>query len=294
MKVLIIGHLGQLGTDLVKAFAGEDLVLKDREDLLVQNAEQVDALVEGERPGLILNCSAFHRVDDCEDQPGASLAFDVNVFGVRNLALAARKTGAVLAHFSTDYVYDSPRRTPYVETDAPCPQCLYGVSKAAGELMVQSIWPKHFIFRESGLYGYAGSREKGTNFVEMMIGLARQGKPIRVVNDQVLTPTSTMDAAAAVRQVTATDAYGLYHLTNAGQCSWYDFAAAIFEFAGLHPDLTAVSSDAFPTRARRPNYSVLDNHRLRSNGFPDLPDWRDALGRYIAGRAAAGREVRPN
>jgi len=289
MRVLIIGHLGQLGSDLKKSFAGETLILKDREDLLVQNAEQVDALVEGENPDIVLNCSAFHRVDDCEDQPGAGLAFDVNVFGVRNLALAARKTGSVLVHFSTDYVFDGPRRHPYVETDVPCPKCLYAVSKASGETMLQSIWPKHFICRVSGLYGYSGSREKGTNFVEMMLGLARQGKPIRVVNDQVLTPTSTADVAAAVRRLAATDAYGLYHLTNAGSCSWHEFTEAIFEYAGLRPDLTAVTSNAFPTRAKRPNYSVLDNLRLRSNGFPDLPPWRDALSRYIRGRAEAGR-----
>ena len=287
MKVLLIGYLGQLGTDLKKTFAGEDLILKDKEDLLVQNAGQVDALVEGEKPDLILNCSAFHRVDDCEDQPGAGLAFDVNVFGVRNLALAARKANAVLVHFSTDYVFDGPQRHPYVETDVPCPKCVYAVSKASGEMMLQSIWPKHFIFRVSGLYGYAGSREKGTNFVETMLKLAGQGKPIRVVDDQVLTPTSTMDVATAVRQVVASDAYGLYHLTNAGECSWYEFTKAIFEFAGLNPDLTPVSSEAFPMRAKRPNYSVLDNLRLRSNGFSEMPEWREALRCYVAGRRPA-------
>ena len=151
-------------------------------------------------------------------------------------------------------------------------------------MMLQSIWPKHFICRLSGLYGYAGSREKGTNFVETMIGLERKGKPIRVVNDQVLTPTSAMDAAAAVRKLAATENYGLYHLTNAGECSWFEFAGAIFEYAGLRPELSAVSSDAFPTKARRPNYSVLDNARFRAAGFEDLPHWRDALQRYLGGR----------
>jgi dTDP-4-dehydrorhamnose reductase len=239
------------------------------------------------KPDLILNCSAFHRVDDCEEQ--VEETFAVNAFGMRNLSLAARKYKSVLVSFSTDYVFDGPQRAPYVETDLACPKCIYGVSKATGELMLQAIWHKHFIFRVSGLYGYAGSREKGTNFVETMIGLARQGKPIRVVDDQVLTPTSTLDVAKAVRSVATSDAYGLYHLTNARWCSWYEFAKAIFEFAGLTPDLTPVLSDAFPTRAKRPNYSVLDNHRLRNNGFADLPDWRDALCRYVAGRAGAGR-----
>jgi dTDP-4-dehydrorhamnose reductase len=236
VKVLIIGHRGQLGSDLCKAFAAEELLLAGREELPVQNAAAVADFVESNRPKLILNCSAFHRVDDCEEQ--VEPAFAVNVFGVRNLALAAHKADATLVHFSTDYVYDGPQRTPYVESDTARPKCIYGASKAAGEIMLQSIWPKHFIFRVSGLYGYAGSREKGTNFVESMIGLARQGKPLRVVDDQVLTPTSTVDVAAAVRLVTQSDSYGLYHLTNAGQCSWYQFTDAIFQQAGLSADLT--------------------------------------------------------
>jgi dTDP-4-dehydrorhamnose reductase len=155
--------------------------------------------------------------------------------------------------------------------------------------MLASLWERHFIIRTSGLYGYKGSREKGTNFVEMMIGLARQGKPLRVVHDQVLTPTNTRDLAAAVKNLISTDRYGLYHLTNAGECSWYEFTKTIFEEAGLTPELTAVTSEAFPTPAHRPVYSVLDNRRYREAGFDDMPHWRDALHRYVAGRAAAGR-----
>lgn len=287
MRVLLIGYRGQLGSDLRMAFAGEDLVLTTQEELRVENTAQVSDFVAHTRPELILNCAAFHRVDDCEDC--AERAFEVNVFGVRNLAQAAARAGSVLVHFSTDYVFDGPDRRPYTETDLPSPKSMYGVSKLAGEFVVQSIWPKHFIFRVSGLYGYAGSREKGTNFVELMIGLARLGKPIRVVDDQVLTPTSTMDVARATRLLTETDRYGLYHLTNAGECSWYEFARAIFTYSDLQPDVTPVTSAAFPTRARRPNYSVLDNRRLRGAGFQELPHWREALQCYIGGRAAAGR-----
>ena len=282
MKVLLIGYQGQLGSDLRKTFDGEELILTGQSELLVQNASQVDAFIGSQRPDIILNCSAFHRVDDCEDE--LEQAFAVNVAGVRNLAVAARSVNSTLVHFSTDYVYDGDRRTPYTETDLPSPKCIYGVSKAAGELMLQSIWPRHFICRVSGLYGYAGSREKKTNFVEMMLGLARQGKPIRVVDDQILTPTSTVDVAAAVRKLVKTEHYGLYHLTSAGQCSWFEFASAIFELAGLHPQLNPVTSDAFPTKAKRPAYSVLDNVHYRSVGFEDMPHWRDALRRYLAGR----------
>jgi dTDP-4-dehydrorhamnose reductase len=287
MRVLLIGYRGQLGSDLRKVFVEETLALSTQEEMRVEDAVQVDAVVGGIRPDLILNCAAFHRVDDCEDC--AARAFQVNVIGVHNLARAAARCGAALAHFSTDYVFDGPGRTPYVETDMPCPTSVYGVSKLSGEFLLRSTFPKHFIFRVSGLYGYAGSREKGTNFVEMMLGLARQGKPIQVVDDQVLTPTSTMDVAMAVHRLVGTDCYGLYHLTSAGECSWYEFARAIFESAGLHPDLTPVTSAVFPTKAKRPNYSVLDNWHLRQAGFPDLPDWRQAVDRYIAGRAAAGR-----
>lgn len=285
MKVLLIGYLGQLGTDLRKTFENEELVLAGQKDIPVQDGARVQAAVAEHRPDVILSCAAFHRVDDCEDQ--VEPAFQVNAFGVRNLALAARQTNSVLVHFSTDYVFDGPQRTPYVETDLPCPKCIYGVSKAAGELMLQSIWPKHFLCRVSGLYGHAGSREKGTNFVEMMINLARQGRPLRVVDDQVLTPTSTADVAAAVRKLVDSDGYGLYHLTNAGQCSWFEFASKIFEYAGMKPEITPVTSDAFPLKAKRPGYSVLDNARFRRAGFEDMPHWQDALRRYVAGRKPA-------
>ena len=287
MKVLLIGYRGQLGNDLRQAFEGHDLILSTQEQLRVEDVATVDNAIAQARPDLILNCAAFHRVDECEDR--ADLAFAVNVFGVRNLALAACRNDAVLVHFSTDYVFDGPGRNPYVETDLPCPKCLYGVSKLSGEFMLQSAWPKHFVFRVSGLYGYAGSREKGSNFVETMIGLARQSKPIRVVNDQVLTPTSTRDVAQFVRRLTETDRYGLYHLTNSGSCSWFEFTSAIFEYASLDADLSPVNSAEFPTKAKRPNYSVLDNQRLRAIGMHDMPHWRDALERYIRGRAAAGR-----
>lgn len=287
MRILIVGHRGQLGSDLSRAFAGEKLTLVDKEEMPVQDRPRVADVIRMHRPELILNCSAFHRVDDCEDQ--ADLAFDVNVFGVRNLALAARDVDATMVHFSTDYVFDGPEWKPRLETDYPSPKSVYAVSKLAGEFMLASLLRKHFIVRSSGLYGYAGSREKGTNFVETMIALAKRQQPIRVVNDQTLTPTSTADLAAAVRNLVGTECYGLYHLTNTGECTWYEFATAIFQFSGLTPELQPVTTDAFPMKAKRPSYSVLDNFRYRELGFPDMPGWRDALQRYVAGRVAAGR-----
>src|SRR5579872_586096 len=249
MKILLIGALGQLGTDLQKVLTGHETIPVDKEEIDVCDAAQVDAMVDSLQPGLLLNCSAFNRVDEAEDRPEA--AFAVNTFAVRSLALAARRRNAPLVHFSSDYVFDGPERRPYVESDLPSPKSMYGVSKLAGEQMVQAIWPKHFLIRTCGLYGYTGSRDKGTNFVEAMIRLAGQGSPVRVVSDQVCTPTSTMDLACAVTQLIRTDAYGLYHLTSGGDCTWYEFAKAIFEIAGLNPELQSVKTAEFPLKAKR-------------------------------------------
>ncbi|MBI4892375.1 MAG: dTDP-4-dehydrorhamnose reductase, partial [Acidobacteria bacterium] len=216
-------------------------------------------------------------------------AFAANAFGPRNLALAAKAEGATLVHFSTDYVFDGPPRTPYVESDLPCPRSVYGASKVAGELLVQASCSKSFIFRVCGLYGYAGSRDKGSNFVETMLSLGGQGKSLKVVNDQFLTPTPTLDIVEAVLPVIASKKYGLYHLTSEGACSWFDFAAAIFEEAGLEVDLSPVSSEFYKTSAPRPAYSVLENRALKMAGFADLPPWRAGLRRYIQGRSAHGR-----
>jgi dTDP-4-dehydrorhamnose reductase len=285
MKILLVGALGQLGTDLRKILTADEVIPVDIEELDVRDGEQVNAMVDGLRPDVLLNCSAFNRVDEAEDSPEA--AFAVNTFAVRNLALGARRADAKLVHFSSDYVFDGPGRRPYVETDLPCPRSIYGVSKLAGEAMVQAIWPKHFLIRTCGLYGYTGSRDKGTNFVESMFRLAGRNGPLRVVNDQVCTPTSTVDLARAVASLLPTERFGLYHLTNAGACTWYEFAQAIFAEAGLHPDLQPCTSDQFPVKAKRPDYSVLDNRKYRAEGFADMRPWQEALTDYLRGRSTA-------
>lgn len=284
MNILLIGVLGQLGSDLKKALCGHELVCVDKEELDVCDRAQVEAAVRENHPSLVINCAAFHRVDECEDAPEA--AFAVNVLGVRNLAMAVRQTGAALMHFSTDYVFDGPERRPYVEADPPSPRSVYAVSKLAGEFMLRATWPRHFIVRTCGLYGYAGSREKGTNFVETMLRLPGE-RPIRVVDDQICTPTSTLELSRAVARLIETDRYGLYHLTSGGGCSWYEFASAIFELSGLRREVVPVASAAFPMKAKRPDYSVLDNANYRAAGFEDMRHWRDALAEYLRCRAAA-------
>lgn len=286
MRILLIGALGQLGADLSQVLSGHEVIPVDKEEIDICDPLQVDAMADSLRPDLFLNCAAFNRVDEAEDAPQA--CFAVNTFAVRHLALAARRRDVPLVHFSSDYVFDGPGPRPYVESDLPSPRSMYGVSKLAGEHMVQTIWPKHFLIRTCGLYGYKGSRDKGTNFVEAMLRLAGQAKPLRVVDDQVCTPTSTMDLAAAVAQLIDTDCYGLYHLTSGGECTWYEFARAIFAEAGLHPEVIPVASSEFPMKARRPSYSVLENRHFQDAGFQDLRHWRESLAAYLRGRAAAG------
>ncbi len=287
MKILLIGSRGQLATDLVPVLSPEhEIVSADIEEVQVQDAASVDALVDAHNPDLIINCSAYHLVDLCETN--LEITFAVNVFGVRNLANAARRHDIPMVHYSTDYVF-SDGTAPHVETENPTPVSVYGVAKLASEKMLAATWRKHFVIRTCGLYGYVGSREKKTNFVESMINLARSGKPMKVVNDQTCTPTSTAELALATKNLISTEAYGLYHLSAAGACTWYEFAKAIFEFAGLTPDVAPVTSDAFQTAARRPTYSVMDNAAYRALGFPDMRHWRDALRDYVAGRTTHGR-----
>ncbi len=282
MTTVLIGANGQLGSELRQAFKEHDLVPLAHADLELTDRAQVQEALHKYRPGLIFNTAAYHRVDECEDEP--ERAFTVNALAVRDLAFSAREIGAVLVHFSTDYVFDGRQARPYREVDPPRPLSVYATSKLAGEYFVRAILDRYFLIRTCGLYGLAGSREKGGNFVETMLRLAREGREIRVVGDQVLTPTSARELARKVRQLVETGQYGLYHITNDGECSWHQFAQGIFELAGLQPRLSETTSAAYGARANRPAYSVLDNAKLRSLGLDDLRDWRDALREYLADR----------
>lgn len=282
MTTLLIGANGQLGRELRQAFADWDVVALTHADLEVTDRVQVRKTLYAYRPGLVLNTAAYHRVDECEDFP--ERAFAVNALAVKDLAIVAKEIGAVLVHFSTDYVFDGRLRRPYTEDDLPCPLSVYGVSKLAGECFIRAIYDRHFVIRTSGLYGVAGSSGKGGNFIETMLRLAGEGGEIKVVADQVLTPTSAKELARKLRQVVETGAYGIYHITNNGACSWYQFAAAVFELFGIRPSLSETTSAAYGARAIRPAYSVLDNQNLRRLGLDDLRDWRDALQEYLDDR----------
>ncbi len=285
MTTLLIGANGQVGSELRQVFNDYDLVPLTHADLELTDRAQVTEIVGTYRPALIINTAAHNRVDECEDYP--ERAFAVNALAVRDLALAAKAIEAALVHFSTDYVFDGRQHRPYREADPPGPLSVYATSKLAGEYFIRAIHERHFVIRTCGLYGLAGSRGKGGNFVETMLRLAEEGKEIRVVGDQVLTPTSAKELARKVRELVNTGAYGLYHITNQGECSWFRFAQAIFELSGIRPVLTETTSTAFGARANRPAYSVLDNTNLRSLGLDDLRDWRDALKEYLVDRDRA-------
>jgi dTDP-4-dehydrorhamnose reductase len=280
-RFAVLGAAGQLGRDLCTRLPGEVLPLT-RADCDLTNATAVRAKFLDLKPDVVLNCAAYNFVDKAEDEPMA--AFMVNAFAVRELAQACCDLGLALVHFSTDYVFglDAARQTPFREGDAPGPVSAYGLSKLAGEYFVRSLCPKHFVIRTCGLYGRWGTGGKGGNFVETMLRVAGLAKPLKVVADQVCTPSYTVDVAEAVGRIVQTADYGLYHVTNAGQCTWHEFAATIFELAGVKADLTPITSAQFGAKARRPPYSAMASERPAT---PRMRPWREALAAYLAEKA---------
>ena len=282
MRILLIGANGQLGSDLRKISGAHEVVSRTHGDLNIVHFSTVQEEIRRIQPEVIINTAAFHKVDLCETE--ILPAFEVNAYGVRNLALAARDVDSVLVHFSTDYVFEGTASRPYREDDAADPVNAYGISKLAGEKFVRYLWPKSFVIRTCGLYGHAGSSGKGGNFVEMMLKKALNGDSIRVVNDQRLTPTSTRELARKVMEIILTKHYGLYHITGGGECSWYEFAQAILELEGIRAKLSPTTAREFNAAAQRPAYSVLQNARLQGLGMDDLQDWKQALKEYLANR----------
>ena len=280
--IVIIGATGQLGSDLMRLWpvqTGDALLGLTHDEIEVADFESVRLKLAKIQPEVVVNTSAYHKVDDVEANP--QKAFAVNAIGPKNLALVCRELDAVLIHLSTDYVFCGSKGSPYRESDPVDPINAYGISKAAGEMFVRSIWQKHFIVRSSGLYGVAGPSGKGKSFVELMLQLARAGKPIKVVNDQVLTPTPTHSLATQIAVLSRMNDYGTYHATCQGQCSWFDFARAIFEFSYLSPSLSPQTTSQSGAIARRPPFSVLDNGNLRSLGIDQMPMWEIGLKEYL-------------
>ncbi|HCS46897.1 MAG TPA: dTDP-4-dehydrorhamnose reductase [Candidatus Aminicenantes bacterium] len=279
MRIAVIGADGQLGSDLVRTLARDEVIPLYYPEFDVTRPERVRSILRGLRPDTVINTAAFHRVDECEDDP--EMSFRVNSIAVRDLARLAADLGFVLVHFSTDYVFDGRKKAPYTEADPPNPLNVYAVSKLAGEYFLRALTEKHFLIRSCGLFGEASSREKGYNFVDKMIALAEEGEPLRVVDDQWVSPTSAAELAERTSELLRTDHYGLYHLTSEGQCTWFQFAQEIFSLLGRRPHLEPVDSKTFGAKARRPLYSVLENKRAKETGLRDFSSWNDALRAYL-------------
>jgi dTDP-4-dehydrorhamnose reductase len=297
VKVAVTGANGQLGTDLCRALHNFDVIPLTHADIEVADMASVKKALLKHRPAVIINTAGYVRVDDCEDE--RDRAFSVNALGARNVAVVAQELGARLIHLSTDYVFGGAQPSnhqpstiepvphpprPYTEFDIPAPLNTYGKSMLAGEDFVRHLCDRHFVVRTSGLYGIAGSSGKRGNFVETVLKLARERDELRIVDDQVLSPTYTRDLAQKVAQLISTECYGVFHITNGGHCSWYEFAREILKLAGTRTPVVPISSAQYPQKARRPGYSVLDNYHLRLLGMDDMRPWQEALKDYLVGK----------
>ena len=275
MRALVVGSRGQLGRELVALLGTEVVWAGDRAEIDVTDGGAVAALVSRVRPDTVFNAAAWNRVDAAESEPGA--AFAVNASGPHFLARAAREAGALLVHYSTDYVFDGTASRPYREDDPPRPLGVYGASKLAGEHLVAAAGGEHLVVRTSGVLGRGGSEQKGGSFVERIVARARAGEPLRVVADQVFAPTCAADLAAGSIALVRAGARGVFHVTNAGSCSWHELAEAALAAVGLEMPVERISVADLKLPARRPAYSVLDTSRYRALGLPPLRTWRAAL-----------------
>jgi dTDP-4-dehydrorhamnose reductase len=279
--VLVAGAAGQLGVELVRTFetAGWAVRGLDRRRLDITSGEQVSAEVQGCSPQLVINAAAYNQVDLAESDPRA--AFEANALAVRNLAIAARDAGAQLVHFSTDYVFDGTKRSPYVESDATHPIGAYAVSKLAGELFAQAYLRDALIIRTSGVFGPGGMYTPRGNFPELMLRLAKQGNPIRVVDDHVASPTYAPAMATRTLDLVQKSATGIFHMGGGEPISWYRYARLIFELAGVDANLEATDETTYRTAAKRPKFSALLNQRMEQAGVPPMPSLRDAVSDYM-------------
>ncbi len=270
--ILVVGANGMLGGDLMALLGGRARGV-DLGDMDITNLQSTERVVRAIHPSVVVNCAAYTDVDGCEANVEA--AMQVNGEGVGHLAMATRTIGARLVQLSTDYVFDGGKGSPYLEDDAPHPLSIYGESKLAGE-MNAAFNPEHLIVRTQWLYGL-----RGKNFVETMLRLAGERKELDVVDDQVGSPTWTMDLARAIVALIDNGCTGIYHAANAGFCSWNGFARAIFEEAGLDITVRGMTTDQLNRPARRPLHSTLDCGKLERDTGYRLQPWRDALRSYL-------------
>ena len=286
-KAVVFGSGGQLGIELCREFErrGWSVARYDRQSLDVSDQARVEHAIATADAGAVVNAAAYNQVDIAEKEPVA--AYQANALAVRNLALACRQSGCRLVHYSTDYVFDGTKGSPYVETDMPHPLGAYGVSKLAGELYAQAYLSDALIIRTSGVFGPAGRFTPRGNFVELMLRLAAGSAPIRVVEDHVASPTYAPAMAARTVDMVERNISGLFHLGGGEAISWYDYARLIFSLAGVKPTLQPTDEREYRTAARRPKFSALSNSKLEAAGIDPMPPLRQAVAEYLAERNVA-------
>ncbi len=279
MSILITGGKGQLGKDLAKELAerGIENIPVDIEEMDITDEkavkEFISSCVKERSLDAVIHCAAYTAVDRAEDEE--ELAHKINAVGTKNVAEACKENNIKLMYISTDYVFDGEGERPWQPDDKRAPLNVYGKTKYEGELFVQQL-EKFFTVRISWVFGL-----NGNNFIKTMLKLGKERDELNVVDDQIGSPTYTKDLSALLADIIQTDKYGIYHASNEGLCSWYEFAKEIFSQAGLNVKLNPVDSSAFPVKAKRPHNSRMDKSKLVQNGFKPLPDWKDALRRYI-------------
>ena len=275
MKILVTGVNGQLGYDIVKECQKRNIeaVGVDVDEMDITNAKQVDKVIKKNKYDAVVHCAAWTAVDKAEDEIDACTK--VNVVGTKNIVKVCKELDIPLMYFSTDYVFDGQGESEWKEYDERHPLNVYGQTKYEGELAVQTL-NRYFIVRIAWVFGV-----NGNNFIKTMLRLGKAHGAVSVVNDQIGSPTYTYDLAKLCVQMIQTNKYGIYHSTNEGLCSWYEFACEIFKQAGMNVEVTPVDSTKFPAKAKRPNNSRMSKTMLDKNGFDRLPTWQDALSRYL-------------
>ncbi|MCM1120667.1 MAG: dTDP-4-dehydrorhamnose reductase [bacterium] len=276
MKILVTGVKGQLGYDVVNELEkrGIEAVGVDIEEMDITDGGSVDHVIRRESPDAVIHCAAYTAVDAAEENE--ALCRRVNADGTRNIAQVCKALDIKMIYISTDYVFSGQGERPWEPEDERAPQSVYGQTKYEGELAVQELLKKYFIVRIAWVFGV-----NGKNFVKTMLKLSENHDTITVVNDQFGSPTYTYDLARLLVDMVLTEKYGIYHATNEGDCSWYDFACAIFEEAGIPMTVKPVSTAEYGAKASRPANSRMSKEKLTDNGFERLPAWQDALRRYM-------------
>lgn len=277
MKVLVTGVKGQLGFDVVRELQsrGHEAIGVDIEEMDITDETAVSRVMEETAPEAVIHCSAFTAVDRAEEEQ--ELCYKVNVQGTENIAKMCQKLGCKMLYLSTDYIFSGEGQRPWEPEDTPSPLNAYGQSKYQGEVALRQYVDKYFIVRISWVFGI-----NGNNFIKTMLRLGKENGAVKVVDDQIGSPTYTFDLAKLLVDMIETEQYGAYHATNEGICSWYEFAKEIFQEANMKEvTVTPVSSDEFPVKAKRPKNSRMSKEKLVQNGFSLLPSWQDAVKRYI-------------